>query len=154
VSIPSQDKMEYTEQDIAGLKQAIGKQSNMRKSAEKKLEEMNHLFAQSIGAMFELDVETDKIATLIWEYVAINELWWKGQSHEVHIYSRIGDYTNKRGETFKAHFTQNGKYLCKDSDGVPKSYEGYFRINKDDFVFDLYVENDKWVLKFESTWVD
>ena len=145
----------YTEQHVTGLKQAIGKQANLKVCALTQLKQMNQLFAQSIGAMFELDVATDKITELIWEYVNINKLWWTGDSERLGVLSTIADYTNKRGRTSKAHYTQNGTYLKPAKDGdVPISYEGHFRVTKEKFDFDVYMgfttqdTNDRWIIEF------
>ena len=45
----------------------------------------------------------------------------------------IKPYTTKKGKTFNAHFTQNGKYLWKqiDQDESPKPYLGWSLVNKD-----------------------
>ena len=146
----SNDDLTYNEQQVSGLKQAIGKQANLRRDAEKTLAEMNSLFAQSIGAMFEMDVATDKMEKLIWDYVRINELWWRGQSEKVGVFSHIGDYTNKKGRTSKAHYSENGKYLKPAKEGdEPISYEGYFRITPEGYDYDIYTKDDKWVLEFE-----
>lgn len=153
------DDMTLAEVRVAGLKQAIGKQSNLKKCAVAQLNKMNELFAQSIGAMFELDVATDKITELIWEYVNINKLWWKGESERLGVLSTIADYTNKRGHTSKAHYTQNGTYLKPAKEGdVPISYEGYFRVTKEKFDYDIYVGHrtypdpslnvSNWILEF------
>ena len=132
--------MTLAEVRVAGLKQAIGKQSNLKKCAVAQLDQMNELFAQSIGEMFELDVATDKITDLIWEYVNINKLWWKGDSERLGVRSTIADYTNKKGRTSKAHYTQNGKYLKPAKEGdVPISYEGNFRVTREKFDFDVYM---------------
>jgi hypothetical protein len=139
----------YTEHEVAGLKQAIGRESNRRRSVEHVLQDMNELFAQSVGAMFEMDVDTDKMTSLIWGYVRINRLWWKGDSHKVGVFTTIGDYTNKRGVTSKAHFTQNGKWLKTAHEGdIPMSYEGHFLITPEKFDYDIYTENDKWLISF------
>jgi hypothetical protein len=146
----------YTEQHVTGLKQAIGKQANLKVCALTQLKQMNQLFAQSIGAMFELDVATDKITELIWEYVNINKLWWTGDSERLGVLSTIADYTNKKGRTSKAHYTQNGTYLKPAKDGdVPISYEGHFRVTKEKFDFDVYMgfttqdpTYDRWIIEF------
>jgi hypothetical protein len=148
----------YTEHHVTGLKQAIGKQANLKVCALTQLKQMNKLFSQSIGEMLEMDVATDKIDSLIWQYQDINKLWWKGESEHLGVLSTIADYTNKRGVTSKAHYTQNGKYLKPAKEGdQPISYEGHFRITKEKFEYDVYMvfsnagegfPPDEWFLEF------
>jgi hypothetical protein len=53
------------------------------------------------------------------------------------ITSVIGDYTNKKGDTFKAHFTINGKFIKKvGKEPNPIPYMGYFKITKSTFNID------------------
>ncbi len=140
----------YDEHQVSGLKQAIGRQANLKKSAEKKLEEMNELFIQSVGAMYEMEVHSDKIEEYIWKYVSINYLWWQGDSHRLNKFSIIRDYTNKKGETFLAHHTENGNYIKRATDDIPISYKGYFHItDATEFEYDLYLREDKWHMPFE-----
>jgi hypothetical protein len=54
------------------------------------------------------------------------------------ITSVIGDYTNKKGITFKAHFTVNGKFIKKvGKDPNPIPYMGCFKVCKDFFKIDM-----------------
>jgi hypothetical protein len=141
----------YTEHTVTGLKQAIGRQANIRRSVEKTLEEMNQLFANALGAMYEVDLGTDLIEAKIWQYVEINEPWWSGDSERVGVLTRIGDYTNKKGQVSKVHFSQNGKYIKPAKEGdQPCSYIGNFRINQEQYEYDFYQKEDgNWVIKFE-----
>jgi hypothetical protein len=140
-----------TEQTIIGLKTQINRQVGLKHYAENKTEEMNELFAHSISEMCTMDIDTEIIENLIWKYVKIHNLWWKGESKKLNIYSTIKDYTNKKGHTFKAHYTQNGNYLCKVDVKKPEpiSYEGYFPITREHFDFDNYKKEGKWILSFE-----
>jgi hypothetical protein len=140
----------YDEHTVSGLKQAIGRQANIRRSAEKTLDEMNKLFANTIGMMYELTHQTDLIEEKIWEYVKINEPVWNGESKKVGILTHIGDYTNKKGVVSKAHFSMFGNYIKSAKAGdQPCSYIGNFRITKDKFDYDLYKKDEQWILSFE-----
>ena len=148
------DASNSNEQEVAGLKQAIGRQANIRRSVEQDLAKMNKLFAKSLGVLVEMDVATDKITEMVWKYVEINENWWLGQSEEVGVLSTIGDYTNKKGRTSKAHFSENGKYLKPAKQGdEPQSYEGYFRVTKEKFDFNIqYDILTDWEIVFFPKW--
>jgi hypothetical protein len=126
------------EQEVAGLKQAIGKQANIRRSVEQDLAKMNKLFAKSLGVLMEMDVATEQITEMVWKYVEINENWWTGSSRELGVFTTIGDYTNKKGRTSKAHFTENGKYLYPAKEGDrPEAYQGNFRVTREKFDFNI-----------------
>ena len=144
------DAEHSNEQEVAGLKQAIGKQANLRRDAERDLALMNKLFAKSLGVLVEMDVPTEKITEMVWNYVEINQNWWSGQSREVGEFTRIGDYTNKKGRTSKAHFSKYGKYLKPAKEGdEPESYEGNFRITKDKFDYNIqYSARTDWEIVF------
>ena len=74
----------------------------------------------------------------IWD-ITLKTAMWKSDvpSASVGVLTKIGDYTNKAGKTFKAHFTENGRFVekCKSEDERPKSYTGNFCITRERFVF-------------------
>ena len=72
---------------------------------------------------------------VMWDYVEKTTAWWKGESAKVGVLTTIGDYTNKKGETYKAHFTENHQYLARltDKNPHPYSYTGFFMISKSKF---------------------
>ena len=144
------DELTSNEQEVAGLKQAIGKQANLRRDAERDLAKMNKLFAKSLGVLVEMEVATDKITEMVWKYVEINENYWKGDSEELGVYSHIADYTNKKGRTSKAHYSENGRYLKPAKEGdEPESYKGFFRITKEKFDFNVqYDILTDWEIEF------
>jgi len=137
----------YSEHTVAGLKQAIGKQANIRRSVEATLEEMKSLFATSLGMMFEVGID---IEPLVWQFVKVNEPWWQGESARVGVLTRIGDYTNKHGFVSKVHFSENGNYIKKAQAGdQPCSYIGYFRVTQAGFKYNLFKKDAQWMLSFE-----
>ena len=144
------EEMTLDEIRTAGLKQAIGKEANLRRYIQADLVKMNKLFAKSLGVLVKMDVAIENITELVWEYVDINENWWSGQSEEVGVYSIIDDYTNKKGQTSKAHYTENRKYLKPAKQGdKPISYKGYFRVTRKKFDFNIkYDITTGWEIEF------
>jgi len=140
----------YGEDMVIGLKSNISKQVGIRKNVEKTLGEMNDLFVQSLGAITRLTTSRDMTDKLVWDYVKINHIWWKGESEKLGIFTHIGDYTNKQGKVSKAHYSQNGCYISRAKEGdEPISYTGYFLMTPDKFDYVLTEGKDKWSIKFE-----
>jgi hypothetical protein len=85
-------------------------------------------------------LEYAEIMDLAWEYVetAPFQIWKTVKSDLLGIYSKIGEYTNKKGIKSQAHFSQNGKYLgsVKKLGDKPIGYMGNFRITREAFIFD------------------
>jgi len=137
----------YGEDMVIGLKSNISKQVGIRKNVEKTLGEMNDLFVQTIGTTDSFGLSTEK---LVWEYVKINHIWWKGESEKLGIFSYIDDYTNKQGKVSKAHYSQNGCYISRAKEGDnPISYTGHFRLTPDKFDYEFFKKGEKWEIKFE-----
>ena len=100
-----------------------------------------------------MNVETCKLAVAgvlsedhVWTLVSKINAWKENvRSADVGVWSKIEDYTNKKGETFKAHFTENGRFIerCKTECEKPKSYTGNFKITPERFVFALNLEAKK-----------
>jgi len=82
----------------------------------------------------------DKVGELAWEYVdnAPFSVWKKCKSDLFGVYSKIGEYENKKGVKSQAHYTHNDKYLgsVKALGDKPVGYEGNFQIKRDKFVYD------------------
>lgn len=86
----------------------------------------------------------------LWDLLEARSVWKKMDSSVFGITSIINDYTNKKGETFKAHFTINGKFIKKvGNDTSPISYIGNFRVCKALFQIDTD-ELDDIVIKYET----
>lgn len=100
-----------------------------------------------------MNVETCKLAVAgvlsedhVWTLVSKINAWKENvRSADVGVWSKIEAYTNKKGETFSAHFTENGRFIerCKTECDKPKSYTGNFKITKERFVFALNLEAKK-----------
>lgn len=100
-----------------------------------------------------MNVETCKLAVAgvlsedhVWTLVSKINAWKENvRSADVGVWSKIEDYTNKKGETFKAHFTENGRFIerCKTECDKPKSYTGNFKITAERFVFALNLDAKK-----------
>lgn len=58
-----------------------------------------------------------------YEFIKVN-------SSVLNLKTEIRPYTNKRGQTHLAHFTQNGRYYgpCSKYGNEPIEYEGYFKL--------------------------
>ena len=122
-----------------GLKSQIKKQSDKAFFLKEKLDASNHKYIQLLGRLiYCMDDDEEYVISLAWDYVDEQKSFmWKGKSDVVGEYSVIKDYTNKKGQTFKAHFTQYGTYLSRAKDNTPISYEGYFRVTKDKFTLEI-----------------
>jgi hypothetical protein len=100
-----------------------------------------------------MNVETCKLAVAgvlsedhVWTLVSKINAWKENvRSADVGVWSKIEAYTNKKGETFSAHFTENGRFIerCKTECDKPKSYTGNFKITPERFVFALNLEAKK-----------
>jgi hypothetical protein len=87
----------------------------------------------------------------LWDYIQ-NARWGSYkqiQSSLIGVYTTISDYTNKKGETKPAHFSENGDYVgsIKQLGDKPVCYLGHFRITK--ARFEAYMpENPKQIADF------
>jgi hypothetical protein len=72
---------------------------------------------------------------MLWAYVKEHWVFWRGNSSVVGVVSTIADYTNKKGETFPAHWTENREYLHRADapNDTPITYDGYFHITPERF---------------------
>ena len=74
------------------------------------------------------------VEQLIWDYITSAPFsYWKSCDSKIFgIYTTIGDYTNKKGETSQVHYTQTGKYMgsVKTLGDKPIPYQGNFQIKK------------------------
>ena len=73
----------------------------------------------------------------LWDYITPSRwgTYKQIQSSLIGVYTTISDYTNKKGETKPAHFSENGDYVgsIKQLGDTPASYLGHFRITKSRF---------------------
>ena len=78
----------------------------------------------------------------VWTLAENQHMWKECSSASVGVMTTIGDYTNKKGETMKVHYSENGHFIekCKKGDEQPKSYTGNFKVTKDRFRFVLNPE--------------
>ena len=72
---------------------------------------------------------------MVWAYVKEHWAYWRGNSSLVGTVSVISNYTNKKDETFLAHFTENEGFLHRADapNDEPITYDGYFRITPERF---------------------
>ena len=131
------------------LKKEIGRQSHLKQINQKQLDDMNILFTQNLG-MLSRFVPKETIDKQVWEYVSINWLWWEGDSSKVGVFTTIADYQNKAGEVFKAHYSDNWRYIRRARNGEgPVAYTGHFPIRSKTFNYTLSTNKDgKYELTF------
>ena len=113
------------------LKYQIKRQSNMKKQAVEE-RDSEHSFLREAWAMLALQNE-DKVTHAIWRYAEATKAFVRIEnSSHIGIYTYIGDYTNKKGVTSKAHYTQHDNYIGSVAKlgKKPISYAGYFKVNK------------------------
>ena len=79
-------------------------------------------------------------------YAEANGAMLNCESSFVGEFSTIGNYTTKKGKTFKAHFTKYGTYIrkCESDDEQPISYKGYFPYTKYKKVLQINTTNTKY----------
>jgi len=73
--------------------------------------------------------EPDQVFSEVLQYALENGIFYKTESKNLGIFSKIGDYTTVNGKkTYKAHFTTYGHFLrkCEKDDEEPISYSGNF----------------------------
>ena len=77
----------------------------------------------------------------IWDYVKKYTVYIKINSSLVGLKTIIKNYTNAKGITKPAHFTQNYQYYgsTKQHGDEPVFYDGYFEINKN--LFNISLDN-------------
>jgi len=114
--------------ELRAVASIAGRHKKMRFRAEADVGEMNRLFVR-MCVEFKPDRLFDLTETMwVWKYLP---------SSAFGVTSVVKDYTNKKGVTFKAHFTHNGKFLRKASDdGRGIVYNGNFRVMKGAFDLD------------------
>jgi hypothetical protein len=80
-----------------------------------------------IGTLMQSDPEEGKKAFI--KFAKEHKVYWNGDSKKIGVVSVIKDYTNKKGQTFKAHYTVNGKYYARAKNDTPIGYTGNFEYN-------------------------
>lgn len=79
-----------------------------------------------IPAILRGDMET------VWEYLNTDRIWTNTSSRNFGVKTRVDNYTNKKGETFLAHYTEHKNYLrrCKQGEEDGIYYNGQFPIGR------------------------
>lgn len=93
-------------------------------NTQKRCDDMQQWFVRSLLA--------SRNEQLLNEYVATHAVWTTISSELLDIKTTIGTYTNKRGESFQAHFSIHGHYLekCSKWGDEPVHYTGNFNISQ------------------------
>ena len=113
------------------LKYQIKRQSNMKKQAVEE-RDSEHSFLRGTWAMLK-QYNKEWVTNDIWRYAEATKAFVRIEnSSHIGIYTYIGDYTNKKGVTSKAHYTQHDNYIGSVAKlgKKPISYAGYFKVNK------------------------
>ena len=124
--------------ELKAVASIAGRHKMMRGIAERERYAMTKMFVLMCA---------DHDANRLFDILEVMPVWKSMDSSVFGITSVIKDYTNKKGITFKAHYTINGKFLKKvnskfqTSDGQnssePMSYIGNFRVCKKLFQIDM-----------------
>lgn len=79
-----------------------------------------------IPALLRGDMET------VWSYIDADDIWTVASSRNFNVKTRVDTYTNKKGETFLAHYTEHHNYLrrCKQGEEGGVYYNGMFVITR------------------------
>lgn len=122
----------------SGKEMGLIKVASQHKRNAERLSEYLRVAEKSIVKLAKA-LPDEKIAEeAVWDYVGLaNCCWWKGNSALIGVLSTIEDYTDKKGKTFPAHFTEFGHFLCRVSEEnpVPFPYDGFFPICEERFRF-------------------
>lgn len=115
------------EGQINGLKYQVARQRNMKEDYTHQLQVCETHLTKLI---FKYQDEE-----AVWDYHKTREIMWHGDSGRLGITSTIKDYTTKGDRTFKAHFTNMGRYMgaVTKLGETPINYTGNFIVTKDKF---------------------
>jgi len=126
-----------------GLKKEIKRQVGF-KNYEAKVGDYNKLcMIRAWQTMHAYGLNNHALSNQIWDYVSdpLGHTYKHLASDSLGYKTVIKDYVSKKtGKVLAlAHYTVHGSYLGsgKDMGDEPVSYEGYFLINKNDFVLEL-----------------
>jgi hypothetical protein len=112
--------------ELKAVASIAGRHKMMRGVAERKCDSMTKLFILMCA-----DHDPSRLFDML-------PVWKTMDSGVFGITSIIKDYTNKKGITFKAHFTIHDKFLRKATENEkPISYIGNFRVCKEAFQIDM-----------------
>lgn len=114
--------------ELKAVASIAGRHKMMRGIAEQQCESMQKMFILMCA---------DHDPQRLFDMLDAMPVWKPMDSSVFGITTIIKDYTNKKGITFKAHFTINGKFLKKAGDDKPISYIGNFRVCKALFQIDM-----------------
>ena len=133
---------------IIGLKTEVKRQVGLHKYTASKLSGTERSLRMAWRLVSKFSTTKGEVENLIWDHVLTYPIYQNIESEKVGIYSTIGDYTNESGETFKAHFTTNGKFLhrVRKNGDKPESYKGWFQIEPELFEIDFEkLESNAWI---------
>lgn len=129
---------------ICGLKYQVARQAGMKRNKEEIAQYNLYRLMKAwnnIHICNGEDPEDDYLKEEIWDYIESSKFfeYIEAESKSLGIYSKIGEYENKKGHKSLAHFTVNNCYLgsVKELGNNPISYKGNFKICRELFDVDL-----------------
>jgi len=135
------DNLNDTEKTEIGLKRQIIKLKNLlSRQEEVACHSYSHLLI-AWRSMRTNGVSISDMRKIIWEFIDNQPIkYGKSVDSKIFgIFTIIKDYTNKRGKTHKAHYTEAGKYMGPVSKlgEIPISYKRTFGVTRDYFQIDF-----------------
>lgn len=131
---------------IIGLKTQVKRQAGLKKFNERVLD---HTEGALLQAWLELNRVGVDITPLVWAYIEKGNfsLFKNIDSKLVGIKTVVKDYTDKKGITKLAHFTQNDKYYgsIKVYGKEPVYYQGNFKVTR--YLFKVQVDAQEKTLE-------
>jgi hypothetical protein len=152
---------------IIKLKKEVKRQGGIKRNAETELELTRNNLIKSWKKRYNSICDIEDYMDLeeeIWQYLLQQRRPSRQiNSQKLGIVSIIGEYTNKKGITSKAHFTMHGRYLGSVAKfgTEPIFYDGWFPVDRDNWYINLsYFNNETdttdWMSLFEpknETWL-
>lgn len=136
---PSVRKAEYVKTDFNSLSSKEKGLVSLAYRKNLKIEELKAGQGELLAHFFSmaLTLPKDNATERIWDYASTTTQYWSGDSTLLNLKTRIADYTDTKGNTFLAHYTQNGKYIKRaKEDDFPEYYNGYFIVSRELFNLD------------------
>ena len=125
---------------IIGLKSEVKRQVGIKNWKDKIIDMDRKYLIKSWLKLSDTLGSSSVAEAIIWEYVRDrflrgDGLYKKLKSEEIGVFTHIGDYTNKKGEVIKVHYSESNNYIgtVKKLGDKPVSYTGWFAIKPDRF---------------------
>lgn len=126
------EQIEVYSPPIGAIMSKLSKTSGENKSLSRSNDLLDHKVRVLMATQFQTFGRLAKFDPSVFqevlEYAEKNHAMIHIDSRLIGEYSRIGEYTNKKKQTSKAHFTKHGRYLqkCEHDSEKPIAYTGWF----------------------------